>query len=112
MSEELKDVLADTGDVGGDVYDVHDAASLFEEEVSAELGEGQGEPVTEEPTTAEPEQEMSEYPMPEGWEEAMWQGATHEVRGKIDSMVKSHAEALAVKEKPCAKPRPSIEPRL
>lgn len=99
MSEELREISADTGDVGGDVYDVHDAASLFEEEVSAELGEEQGAPVTEEPVPAEPEQEMPEYPMPEGWEEAMWQGATPEVRGKIDSMVKSHAEALAVKEK-------------
>lgn len=96
MSEELKEVVSDTG---GDVYDVNDAASLFEDEVNAELGGEQGEPVAEEPVVAEEVQDAPEYPMPEGWEEAMWQGATPELRGKVDSMVKAHADALAVKEK-------------
>lgn len=96
MSEELTEMTADTG---SDVYDVHDAASLFEEEVSAELGEEQGAPVAEASAAAEPEQEMPEYPMPEGWEEAMWQGIAPDVRGKVDGMVKAHAEVLAAKEK-------------
>ena len=96
MSEELKEVVSDTS---GEVYDVDDAAGLFEEEVSAELDGEQGEPATEEPVVAEEAQDVPEYPMPEGWEEAMWQGATPELRGKVDSMVKAHADALAVKEK-------------
>jgi hypothetical protein len=100
MSEELKDMTADAGGMG-DVYDVDDAASLFEGEVEAEMGEVQEEPVAEEPATAETEPSNPEpdYPMPEGWEEAMWQGATSELRGKIDGMVKAHAEALSAKEK-------------
>ena len=46
-----------------------------------------------------PKVEAPEYPMPDGWEEAMWQGAPVELRGKVDSMVKAHAEALSAKEK-------------
>lgn len=100
MSEELKDMTADTGDMG-DVYDVDDAASLFEGEVEAEMGGEQEEPVAEEPVSAEaePSDPEPDYPMPEGWEEAMWQGVPADIRGKVDGMVKAHAEALSVKEK-------------
>jgi hypothetical protein len=35
--------------------------------------------------------------MPEGWEEAMWQGMAPDVRGKVDAVMKAHAEALGAK---------------
>jgi hypothetical protein len=42
---------------------------------------------------------MADYPMPDGWEDAMWQGMAPELRGKVDGMVKAHADAMAAKEK-------------
>ena len=37
----------------------------------------------------------ADYPMPEGWEETMWQALQPDVRGKVDALIKSHAEAVS-----------------
>ena len=37
----------------------------------------------------------ADYPMPEGWEEAMWQALQPDVRGKVDALIKSHADAVS-----------------
>lgn len=57
-------------------------------------------PAEEAPVPEQPEQAVSEhpeYPMPEGWEDAMWQGMAPEVRGKVDAVMKAHAKALGDK---------------
>jgi hypothetical protein len=58
------------------------------------------QPAPEQPAPEQPEQAVSEhpeYPMPEGWEDAMWQGMAPEVRGKVDAVMKDHAKALGDK---------------
>lgn len=86
-------------------YSADDIVALFNPQDSGEGGEPSG--------GAEPEQgadpvqggeggtdpQPADYPMPEGWDDAMWQGTAPELRGKIDSMVKAHAEALSSREK-------------
>ena len=37
----------------------------------------------------------ADYPMPEGWEEAMWQALQPDVRGKVDALIKGHADAVS-----------------
>lgn len=89
-------------------YSTEDIVGLFDEkeeqneagtadagaDTSAENGDEAAQDVAGGEETHE-----ADYPMPEGWEEAMWQGASAELRGKVDSMVKAHAEAIAAKEK-------------
>jgi hypothetical protein len=90
----------------GAAYSTEDVMKLFEEggdepDVTEEGMEGT-DPAPgegEEQGGEEEKQDMPEYPMPEGWEDAMWQGMGADVRGKVDAMVKAHAEALASKEK-------------
>ena len=37
----------------------------------------------------------ADYPMPEGWEDAMWKALQPDVRGKVDALIKSHADAVS-----------------
>ncbi len=100
MSEEIKETV-ESGD-SGELYDVGDIADVFMAGEEAAMNE---EPAAEEASAEQGEQpaesvpDVPEYPMPEGWEKAMWDGAAPELRGKVDSMVKAHAEALSAKEK-------------
>lgn len=100
MSEEIKDV---TPDSGGELYSVDDIADAFADEVSAELGEEQAAeaPVEEqaEEQMAEQPAEVPEYPMPEGWEQAMWDGMAPEVRGAVHKLVSGHAERVSAHER-------------
>ena len=109
MSEEIREQM-DTAEGGGDLYDVDSIASMFAED---ERGDGEGveesgegaEPVeAEAPEPAEGEEQTSpaeepepipEVPMPEGWEDAVWQGLAPEVRNTIHAREQAHAQALA-----------------
>lgn len=107
MSEEIREQM-DTADGGGDLYDVDSIASMFAED---EPGEGEGgeesgegaEPVeAETPEAAEggeqtppAEEPELEVPMPEGWEDAVWQGLAPEVRNTIHAREQAHAQAMA-----------------
>ena len=90
----------------GAAYSTEDVMNLFEggnDGVEAPEDGVEGDDPAhvegEEQKSGEVKQDEPEYPMPEGWEEAMWQGAPVELRGKVDAMVKAHAEAIAAKEK-------------
>ena len=65
------------------------------EEPAAEPEQNTVEGQPEQPE--EPQDDAPDYPMPEGWEEAMWQGMAPDVRGKVDAVMKAHAEALGAK---------------
>lgn len=41
------------------------------------------------------ETHKADYPMPEGWEDAMWKALQPEVRGKVDALIKGHADAVS-----------------
>lgn len=100
VSTESFDSTESEGLYGADAVDAFEA--LYDSGEGEEQAEPEPAPVREEnePEKATEEQEPQvEYPMPEGWEQAMWDGATVELRGKVDGMVKAHAEAMAAKEK-------------
>lgn len=58
-------------------------------------GEGAQEPSEEEIAAPEPV-------MPEGWEEALWQAATPEIRARVAEQVRSSAEAIAAEKRAMA----------
>ena len=100
VSTESFDSTESEGLYGTDAVDAFEV--LYDGGEGEEQGESEPTPAREEsePEKAAEEQEPQvEYPMPEGWEQAMWDGATVELRGKVDGMVKAHAEAMAAKEK-------------
>ena len=100
VSMESLDSTESEGLYGTDAVDAFEA--LYDGGEGEEQGQPEHTPAREEnePEKAAEEQEPHvEYPMPEGWEQAMWDGATAELRGKVDGMVKAHAEAMAAKEK-------------
>lgn len=41
------------------------------------------------------ESHEADYPMPEGWEDAMWKALQPEARGKVDALIKGHADAVS-----------------
>jgi hypothetical protein len=59
--------------------------------------EGQEQPAGEEQEAAAPDPVM-----PEGWEEAMWQAATPEMRAKVAEQATAHAAELAAERKAMA----------
>lgn len=86
-------------------YSTDDIVALLNPQDSGEGGELPGGADPEQGTVPEQggeggtDPQPVDYPMPEGWDDAMWQGTAPELRGKIDSMVKAHAEALSSREK-------------
>ena len=63
----------------------------------APAAEGQEQPAGEEQEAAAPDPVM-----PEGWEEAMWQAATPEMRAKVAEQATAHAAELAAERKAMA----------
>lgn len=100
VSTESFDSTESDGLYGTDAVDAFEA--LYDGGEDEEQGTPEPAPAREEnepeKVAEEPEPQV-EYPMPEGWEQAMWDSATVELRGKVDSMVKAYAEAMAAKEK-------------
>lgn len=88
------DSIADMFSGGEDAGEVFDSESEEEENVSgaaaeneeSATGEGEGDAQTE---------ETPEIPMPEGWEDAMWQGLAPEVRSAVHAREQAHAQAIA-----------------
>lgn len=97
-------------DMDSGVYDVDAIADMLTGE--AEGGEDVGEPSEgegvdneidaggEEPSEGEGGEEpqpdiVPEVPMPEGWEDAMWQGLAPEVRSAVHAREQAHAQAMA-----------------
>jgi len=88
----------------GAMYDADEIADAI-------LADGQqdepaAQPAQEEPASeAEAPEEGSAAPepvMPEGWEEALWQSATPEMRARVAEQVRSSAEAIAAEKRAMA----------
>lgn len=111
MEENLEhgfDAGAESGDTGG-VYDVDSIADLLvgedggedaEEQYEGEGVDNEADAVTEEPAEGEAEEDphpdtVPDVPMPEGWEDAMWQGLSPEVRSAVHAREQAHAQAMA-----------------
>ena len=111
MEENLEhgfDAGAESGDTGG-VYDVDSIADLLVGEDggedAGEQAEGEGvdnkvDAVTEEPAEGEAGEDpqpdtVPEVPMPEGWDDAMWQGLSPDVRSAVHAREQAHAQAIA-----------------
>ncbi len=116
MSEELKELggeEAGTG-VGTDegVYDVDAIVDLLsdEDEVPAldgeEGGDGSADPEPAKPAEKtegaesgeETPKDASDVPVPEGWEDAVWQGLPPEVRHIVYAREQAHAQSMAQAE--------------
>ena len=114
MSEEFKEPggeAAGTGVGSGEgVYDVDSIVDLFSgegEEPDAEEGDGGSadpEPAksAEKPEGAQSGEETAkdaaDVPVPEGWEDAVWQGLPPEVRHIVHAREQAHAQAMAQAE--------------
>ena len=111
MEENLEHSFAGGGEgMDSGVYDVDAIADMLAGE--AEGGEDVGEPSEGEgednEVDAEQEEQpegeggeepqpdtVPEVPMPEGWEDAMWQGLAPEVRSAVHAREQAHAQAMA-----------------
>ena len=112
MNEEPKEFGG--GDIGGDagegVYDVDSIADMFSEADEAdEGGENQSMDDGDEAEASEGAQDSQEsdegehdvpldIPMPEGFEEALWQGLSSEVRNAVHAREEAHAQAMVKAE--------------
>ena len=115
MSEELELGGEEAGTGGGTdegVYDVEAMVDLFsgEDEASAPDGE-EGDDGSADPEPAEPGEktedaqpgeetpkDAADVPVPEGWENAVWQGLPPEVRHIVHAREQAHAQAMAQAE--------------
>ena len=95
-------------DAGGEstdsgVYDVDAIADMLGGEAVGEvdaqddaesMSDSDADDGAEVSSEAQPE-ESPEVPMPEGWEDAMWQGLAPEVRSAVHAREQAHAQAMA-----------------
>lgn len=80
----------------GDSQEVVDGEDLGEEAVIAEEGDISDEAAEGEVENGEASEiALPEVPMPEGWEDAMWQGLPPEVRSAVHAREQAHAQAMA-----------------
>ncbi|HJD97248.1 hypothetical protein [Mailhella massiliensis] len=108
MSEEIREIGgADIGREEG-VYEMDAVAGLFEagtpEEPDGTSGEalpaGEENDGAEEGASAEAgkgqeEEVLPDIPMPEGWEESVWQGLAPEAKNAVNAREEAHAQAMA-----------------
>ena len=89
--DDIADMLGGSGEDAGEGDAQDDAESMSDSdtddgsEVSSD-GEASSE--------VQPE-ESPEVPMPEGWDDAMWQGLAPEVRSAVHAREQAHAQAMA-----------------
>ena len=89
--DSIVDMFSGSGEDAGEVDAKGDAESMSESDADdgAEVS-ADGEVTSE----AQPE-ESPEVPMPEGWDDAMWQGLAPEVRSAVHAREQAHAQAMA-----------------
>ena len=104
MSEDFREEGREEG-----VYDMDAVAELFEEGAAEDPGEASGDaedvggefPAGEDgagPQRAEEpgaEESLPDVPMPEGWEESVWQGLGPEAKNAVNAREQAHAKAVA-----------------
>ena len=95
----------------GALYDADEIADAFltagkEDAPAAEPEPAQDAPAeaqaADAPAEGDAPQEAPEPVMPEGWEEALWQAATPEMRAKVAEQAQAHAAAIAAEKKAMA----------
>ena len=111
MEENLEhgfDAGAESGDPSG-VYDVDSIADLLvgedggedaEEQAEGEGVDNEVDAAAEEPAEGEAGEDpqpdtVPEVPMPEGWDDTMWQGLSPDVRSAVHAREQAHAQAIA-----------------
>lgn len=111
MEENLEhgfDAGAESGDPSG-VYDVDSIAELLvgedggedaEEQAEGEGVDNEVDAAAEEPAEGETGEDpqpdtVPEVPMPEGWDDTMWQGLSPDVRSAVHAREQAHAQAIA-----------------
>lgn len=92
----------------GAMYDADEIADAFlaagkDDAPAAEPEQAQDAPAEAQagdaPAEGDAQQEAPEPVMPEGWEEALWQAATPEMRAKVAEQAQAHAAAIAAEKK-------------
>ena len=93
------------------LYDADEIADAFlsvgkEDASAAEPEQAQEAPAeaqaADAPAEGDATQEAPEPVMPEGWEDALWQAATPEMRAKVAEQAQAHAAAIAAEKKAMA----------
>lgn len=92
-SDEIADAFLSAGK--------EDAPAVEPEPAQDAPAEAQADAPAESAETDAP-QEAPEPVMPEGWEEALWQAATPEMRAKVAEQAQAHAAAMAAEKKAMA----------
>ena len=111
MAEENVAAEVPVEEPAGAMYDADEIADVFlaagkDDAPAAEPEQAQEAPVEAQagdaPAEADAPQEAPEPVMPEGWEDALWQAATPEMRAKVAEQAQAHAAAIAAEKKAMA----------
>lgn len=89
------DDIADMLGGSGEDVDEGDAQDDAESMSDSDADDGSEVPSDGEATSEAQPEESPEVPMPEGWEDAMWQGLEPEVRSVVHAREQAHAQAMA-----------------
>ena len=111
MAEENVAAEVPVEEPAGAMYDADEIADAFlaagkDDAPAAEPEPAQDAPAeaqaADAPAEGDAPQEAPEPVMPEGWEEALWQAATPEMRAKVAEQAQAHAAAIAAEKKAMA----------
>ena len=89
--DSIVDMFSGSGEDAGEVDAQDDAESMSD----SDADDGSEVPSDGEATSEAQPEESPEVPMPEGWEDAMWQGLAPEVRSAVHAREQAHAQAIA-----------------
>lgn len=111
MAEENVAAEIPAEEPAGAMYDADEIADAFlaagkEDAPAAEPEQAQEAPAEAQagdaPADGDAPAEAPEPVMPEGWEDALWQAATPEMRAKVAEQAQAHAAAIAAEKKAMA----------
>lgn len=111
MAEENVTAEIPVEEPSGALYDADEIADAFLAAGKDDAPAAEPEPAQEAPAEAQAgdapaegdaPQEAPEPVMPEGWEEALWQAATPEMRAKVAEQAQAHVAAIAAEKKAMA----------
>lgn len=89
------DAIADMlGDADSDITEDNDTSEVNEGEEADAADVAEGGDDTNDGDQSE-DGESPEVPMPEGWDDTMWQGLSPEVRSAVHAREQAHAQAIA-----------------
>ena len=89
--DSIVDMFSGSGEDAGEVDARDDAESMSDSDTDDGAEDSSDVGVTSEAQL----EESPEVPMPEGWDDAMWQGLAPEVRSAVHAREQAHAQAMA-----------------